>query len=97
MKSFYSYNNKTGAWEGALGTLKKGIVISYTKQVRDVQHYWRISMASMLPFTDEQYDKAFENPEECAEYAEVIVKAWVQSLFVKEKEIHTSNSKRLRK
>lgn len=66
-----------------LGSLKRAIVIRlFLKNMGHRTNHYGIAIASMLPFTEEQYQKRFNNAEDCIEYAEAIVKEWVQSLFV---------------
>ena len=81
MKQCWS-KNKLGAFECKLGTLNKAIVLVYSisRYSKNSRGYWRISPSSYLPFMDEQYNKEFDGPEECALYAEGIVLEWLQSL-----------------
>lgn len=68
-----------------LGTLKKAIVIRlFVNKLLSKDRWFSIAMASNLPFTEEEYDKRFDadKPYEAIAYAEGIVKAWMQSLFI---------------
>ena len=73
--------NYLGDWVCTLGTLHKAIVICRTITAERKEAYWRISTRSYLPFTDEQYNKPFNNEEECALCAESIVLEWLKSLI----------------
>lgn len=78
-----------------LGTLKKAIVIRlFVNSLISSDRYYRIALASMLPFTEEQYDKRFDEdkPHEAIAFAEGIVKAWMESLFVIEDNRPLQNS-----
>lgn len=81
MKSCWRKNN-LGAYVCTLGTLEKAIVVVYSRI--SIKGYWRISMASHLPFTGEQYEKEFTKAEDCALYAESIVLEWLNSLVAVE-------------
>lgn len=70
-----------GAYQCKLGTLERAIMLVRSANLPR-QLKWRISISSFLPFTDEQYNKAFDDPEQCAEYAEGIVLQWLQSLSI---------------
>jgi hypothetical protein len=72
--------NRLGAYECKLGTLYKAIVLVNSRFPDQIRCYWRISVSSFLPFTDDQYNKAFSDPEECAAFAEGIVLEWLSSL-----------------
>jgi len=68
-----------------LGTLKKAIVIRYFyNSLVPTEKWYGIARASFLPFTEEQHDKRFDidKPEEAINFAENIVKEWMESLFV---------------
>ena len=78
----------TGSYACKLGTLKRAIVLANTSESASIYDSgmfknlkWRISVASHLPFTKEQYEKEFEDYEECAIYAEKIVLEWLNSLI----------------
>lgn len=68
-----------GAYQCKLGTLDRAIMLVRSATLPR-QLKWRISISSFLPFTDPQYNKAFDDPEECATYAEGIVLEWLNSL-----------------
>ena len=79
MKSCWKLNN-LGAYECKLGTLNKAIVLVRSQRDFHSSLWWRISISSYLPFTEIQYNKEFNNPEECAIFAEGIVMEWLNSL-----------------
>lgn len=65
-----------------LGTMKRAIVIRlFTPKFPSTSGKWYgIGIASYFPFTQEQYDKKFDNPFDCIEYSEKIVMEWLVSI-----------------
>lgn len=63
-----------------LGTMKKAVVVANYLGLGG--SYYSISPRSYFPFSDENYDKRFKNPEHCKEYAISILKDWFKSIFV---------------
>ena len=79
MKRIWSLDNM-GAYQAKLGRVNRAIVI--VRSHKPFQpNYWRISIASFLPFTDEEHEKEFDNPTDCATFAEGIVLEWLASLM----------------
>ncbi len=87
MKNIWQKNN-LGDFVCKLGRLEKAIVVSKTgfpdNNFFKLNYKWRISIRSFLPFTDEEYNKEFSNPEDCCLFAEQIVVGWLKSLIASE-------------
>jgi len=69
-----------------IGTMRKAIVVSgYCNGIGGVLtssvSYYSISPRSYFPFSDSDYNKRFENPEECKDYAVSKIRDWVQSIL----------------
>jgi predicted phosphohydrolase len=74
-----------------LGTMRKAIVIrGYLNQktgglkVFSVRNpdYFSISVSSFFPFSDNDYERKFNNSYECKEYAISKIREWFKSIFI---------------
>ena len=86
MKQIWSKND-LGAYVCKLGTLERAIIIVKTAVIESLDTpplKWRISISSYLPFTNSQHCETFDNPDDCALFAERIVLDWVKSLIEQE-------------
>lgn len=74
-----------------LGTMRKAIVVAayfdnkkssfFQACLSNRIDYYSISPRSYFPFKDVDFERKFNNPDECKEYAISCVKDWLKSVF----------------